>query len=197
MTTKIKVPGLAGVIPLSPKLKKRQLIRIYKLYHSWVTYYLFDIVHKNFLIKSKGRADQFGVKWKPLSESRRIYKPLRRGEVSSGIRKKIQQKRVSKKEALSNRNPPINIDTGRLVKALEPGRVSSGSYNPPSKDQKVSITERGISLDIDIDYAEEVQAQRPYFPPSWTLALAIAVPKAIIQVKMKLRYDYRSNTYSL
>jgi hypothetical protein len=145
------------------------------LFSSWVLYYLFDLIHTEFIIKSKGYSDSLGVKWKPLSESRRLYKPLQRGERTQF---KIGRRKRTKKELLADRNPPINIDTKRLINALAPGKVIGWKYVPPNPDQQVLITEQGIQIKINIPYADDVQEVRPYFPESIDPWLRIAIEKA-------------------
>lgn len=154
--------------------ERRQLIL---LFNSWVAYYLLQKIHTEFLIKSTGLPDSLGVRWKPLSESRRLYKPLQRGERTQF---KIGRSKRSKSELLANRNPPINIDTKRLLNALAPGRVVGGMYYSPNQDQILKVTTRGISLKVKVPYADDVQDVRPYLPfnldPWVQIAIDLATP---------------------
>lgn len=52
-------------------------------YNALTLYYLFEIIHKNFMVKSTGGTDDLGNKWEPLSKNTKIYKPLARGESSA------------------------------------------------------------------------------------------------------------------
>lgn len=143
---------------------KQELRQLFLVHNSWTAYYLLEIIHKEFLVKSRGRADSLGTKWKPLSENRRIYKPTQPGEVSKSLLKKISGGRLTKKQAFASRKPPINIDTHRLIDSLAPGSVTGTTYIPHSKDQKVKVTPTSIEVDILVPYSDEVQSVRPYFP---------------------------------
>ncbi len=161
--------------------EKRQLIL---MFNSWVLYYLLQKIHTEFLIKSNGLPDSLGTKWKPLSESRRLYKPLQRGERTQF---KIGRVKRAKSELLANRNPPINIDTKRLVNALAPGRVVGDRYYSPNPDQITTVSTRGISLKIKIPYADDVQDQRPYLPISIDPWLRIAIELATPHLRAGLQ----------
>jgi hypothetical protein len=149
-------------------------------------FFLLQKIHSEFLIKSYGFPDSLGVKWKALSESRRIYKSLQRGEISSKLRRSIREGRLTKKEALRNRDALINIDTKRLVNSLKPGTVIGGIYYPPNQDQKVLISASGISLELMVPYADDVQAVRPYLPVSLIPWLEEAIEKALPKLRIEL-----------
>jgi hypothetical protein len=128
-----------------------------------------------------------GLKWKPLKESTEIYKPLRRGEVSPTIRRKIRERKGTKKELLAGRKTSINIRTGRLEKSLRPGRVISGRYVNDNKDQQVAITPTGINFNINVEYADDVQLVRPFLPENTDLWFSDAIQKALPKLRIELR----------
>ncbi len=181
----LRIPSITTYLQLRRKVTKTQMNEITILFHSWVLYFLLDRVYREFLIKSRGARDSLGEKWKPLSESRRLYKPLQRGEVAPSVRRQIRERRVTKKVALANRNPPINIDTGRLINSLKPGRVIAGVYQSQNPDQVVRVTVTGISFEIVVPYADEVQAVRSFLPGNWDPWLSSAIALAVPQVKEK------------
>ena len=88
---------------------------------------------------------------------------------------------------------PINIETGRLAAAVSPGKVSGDQYTPPTDDQKVTFTQGGIEIEIDIDYAEHVHKRRRIYPAiakmrPWTRsALSAAAETIMAAIKRKLQ----------
>ncbi len=166
------------------KPTRAELNKLILLFNSWVTFYLFEKIHSEFVVKSRGLPDSLGVKWKPLSESRRLYKPLLRGERTQF---KIGRRKRTKKELLADRNPPINIDTQRLIKALAPGRVVGGVYYPVNRDQDVTITKTGIRFNLRIPYGDEVQAARPFIPTDLNPWLRLAIDKATPHLTSELQ----------
>ena len=158
--------------------KQTDLDKLSIHYNSLIAYFLLQKIQKEFHVKSLGNMDSLGVKWKALSLNRRIYKPLRKGEVSKSLKRKIKTGRISKRKALLSREPLINIDTTRLVKALTPGKIVGGRYTNYNSDQNVVITSKGISLEIRVPYADDVQRERPFLPvnvePWLNIAISIA-----------------------
>lgn len=171
----MRIPLRFNQYKLTRKPTPSEKAQLILLFNSWIVYYLFEQIHSEFIIKSKGLTDSLGVKWKVLSESRRIYKPLQRGERTQF---RVGRSKRSKKELLADRNPPINIDTHRLERALKPGRVIGGLYHPPNSDQVVRVNTKGISISINIPYADKVQSQRPYLPSNINPWLRIAIENA-------------------
>lgn len=47
---------------------------------AWTIYYTFQIIHEEFLVKSRGGTDSAGIRWKPLSPRTIAYRPLGRGD---------------------------------------------------------------------------------------------------------------------
>lgn len=47
---------------------------------AWTIYYTFQIVHEEFLVKSRGNTDSAGIRWRPLSPRTIAYRPLNRGD---------------------------------------------------------------------------------------------------------------------
>jgi hypothetical protein len=156
----------AFIIPGKPT--KEQWRRIVLFINNLMLYNTLVICHKEFMVKSKGEIDSYGEQWKPLAESTKIYKSLRPGEYRkykmnlwNGNRTATKGK--TKRELLADRDVPINIDTGRLVKALKPNRFSNGVYIPRA-DQQVRVTASSIHFKLLVPYADDVNAVRPIFP---------------------------------
>lgn len=47
---------------------------------AWTIYYTFQIIHEEFLVKSRGGTDSAGIRWKPLSPRTIAYRPLGKGD---------------------------------------------------------------------------------------------------------------------
>lgn len=167
-----------------PSLEERERLAV--AFNSWVLYFLLQKIHDEFVVKSQGFPDSLGVKWKALSDSRRIYKTLQRGEIHSKLRRRIREGRVTKKDALANRDALINIDTKRLINSLKPGSVIGGIYYTTNKDQVATVTASGISLKLLVPYADEVQEERPYFPVSFGPWLEEAIQQALPKLRIEL-----------
>lgn len=180
----LPVPSLENSINIKRRPSREELKRLTRAFNSWIVYYLLEIIYNEFLVKSNRGVDSLGEKWKELSESRRIYKSLQRGEKT---RFKIGRKKGTKKELLKDRYPPINIDTKRLIKSLKPGKVVNGEYIPSGPDQRVIITLKTIRVMTKVPYASDVQSVRPFFPIDMTPWLREAVLKAKSPMMLELR----------
>jgi hypothetical protein len=183
----MRIPSYRKLYRLKKRPTPLQDEDIRLTFHSWIAFHYLKRVHREFQIKSRGRSDSLGVKWAPLSESRRIYKRLQRGELNPQTRRRIQEGRITKKEALQDRDPPINIDTGRLLRALQPGKVVGDRYRSINSDQQVTITSRGFRLNIRIEYADEVQEVRPFLPENPEPWLKDAIEESYPYLRRKLR----------
>jgi hypothetical protein len=47
---------------------------------AWTIYYTFQIIHEEFLVKSRGGTDSAGIRWKPLSPRTIANRPLASGD---------------------------------------------------------------------------------------------------------------------
>ena len=47
---------------------------------AWTIYYTFQIIHEEFLVKSRGGTDSAGIRWRPLSPRTIAYRPLGKGD---------------------------------------------------------------------------------------------------------------------
>jgi hypothetical protein len=69
---------------------------------------------------------------------------------------------------LASRKVQILIDTGRLYNSMRQGEMLDGQYVPPA-EQLFRITISGRSMIVELDtlvpYADEVDRDRPLFPP--------------------------------
>jgi len=170
-----------AVIKLKRRIPIKEQNKIKKFFNNWAAYYLLKRIHKEFLIKSKRGTDSTGIKWKELSQRTIMYKSLQRGE-------KTAFKKLSRSEKMQfrmNRNVPINIDTGKLVKSLKPGRVVDGKYIPVT-NQKVEANSRGIKIELKLPYADDVQRERPYVPLDLTEWMSYAYVYAKIRTMREL-----------
>lgn len=183
----IPVPSLENSINLKRKPTRDQLKHLTRSFNAWVVYYLLETIYQEFLVKSNRGTDSLGEKWAELSDSRRIYRALIRGEKT---KYGIGRKKGTKKELLANRYPPINIDTKRLINSLKPGKVSGGEYIVSGPDQKVTINLSSINVKTVVPYASDVQEVRPFIPLDLTPWLRQAVAKAKSPMMQELRkYD--------
>jgi len=151
-------------------------------YQALVFFYLFSIIHQNFMKKSAGGADSLGNQWEPLAESTRIYKPLMRGE-----KKKFpKRKTLSIKQVRAERNPPILILTHRLERSLRPGRVVGDRYIPPP-EQIAEINKGRIKVGSEVPYSREVARLRPPIPRSIQPWIEEARRKALMHLEAEER----------
>jgi len=67
---------------------------------------------------------------------------------------------------LGGRDVQILVNTGRLLTSYSPGRVSGGSYTPPSGDQTVIFHDFGIRITFSVPYGDATEATRPVLPPA-------------------------------
>lgn len=49
-------------------------------YRAWVIFFTFQIIHDEFMVKSRGGTDSSGIKWKELSKRTIAYRPTSRGD---------------------------------------------------------------------------------------------------------------------
>lgn len=150
-------------------------------YKALVFYHLFSIIHKNFIIKSKGGTDSLGNKWLPLSEKTRIYKPL-----SPSEKRKYKLRGRTKKEALADRQPLILILTRRLERSLRPGQVVGDQYIP-SPEQIARIENNRVVVGSEVPYAGEVSVKRPAIPVNINAWINEAAQKAANQIMREAR----------
>ena len=153
------------IIKLKVKPTKEQLNSIMLFTNNLVLYNCLVITYREFLIKSKGESDSFGTVWQPLAESTRIYKSIKPGEFRKyklhlWDKNRTATKGLTKKELLADREVPINIDTGRLLKAIKPNRFTNGRYIA-GPDQIVTVTLRNIKFEVTVPYASAVDTVRP------------------------------------
>ena len=152
-----------------------------KRYKALVLFQLFGIIHRNFVIKSKGGTDSLGNKWKPLAASTKIYKPLLPSE-----RRKFKLRGRTKKEALSSREPLILILTRRLEQSLRPGQVVDDRYIP-SPEQIAKVVGSQVIVGSKVPYAGDVSAKRPAIPENIDPWIDEAVQKTLQQLRSEAR----------
>lgn len=70
----------------------------------------------------------------------------------------------TKLQVLGSRRVPIGIDSGRLLAACSPGRVSGHDYIPASKDQIVEYRHGEMGFEIRVPYAGKFHKYRKIWP---------------------------------
>jgi hypothetical protein len=178
----MNLKGLYKQLSLPRKLTRDERHRLIIALNSWVLFFLLDKIHREFIVKAIGGTDSLGEKWTPLSESRRIYKPLRGKEVNL-----FDPSKGTKKDQLANRKALINVDTSRLIKSLKPGKVIGGMYVSENKDQKVFVNSARIAFETKVPYADDVQAVRPFIPDNLQPWMQEAIEKALAKVQSEIR----------
>lgn len=180
------------VLSINTKPTRTQWKQIILFVNNRVLYETLFVCHREFLTKSEGDVDSYGEKWKPLADSTRIYKALRPGEYRqygmhrwTGNRAKGKGG-MSKKELLANREVPINIDTGRLIKAVKPYKFINGKYID-SPDQSSRVTENDIHFHINVPYGDAVNEVRPFFPVFENPWVAEALQRSVPYIQRYLK----------
>ncbi len=51
-----------------------------QLYHAWISYYLMERIHYDFLVKASGGTDSLGIRWSNLKPRTIAYRPIQAGE---------------------------------------------------------------------------------------------------------------------
>jgi hypothetical protein len=156
-------------------------VNLKERYKALVLYHLFSIIHKNFIIKSKGGTDSLGNRWLPLSEKTRIYKPL-----SPSEKRKYRFKGRTKKEVLADRQPLILILTRRLERSLRPGQVLDDKYIP-SPEQIARVDNGQVIVGSKVPYAGDISVKRPAIPTNINPWIAEAARKATNQIRREAR----------
>lgn len=147
-------------------------------------------LHKAFMEKSKGRRDEFGNRWQPLSPATVRRKTSSGSSGQSALTKSQQRlfqksfnaalnqlRRAGLREvdavtkarrtawdmlATGGTNVPIGIDSGRLERSLRPGKTGS-TYQPPA-EQKVDFSSGRLRVSTAVPYARHFSARRPITP---------------------------------
>ena len=97
----------------------------------------------------------------------------------------------TRKETLGSRKVPILIDTGRLEKSLRPGKLSSKSYRPPSKDQIFKTTKNSLVLGTSVSYAADQHKTRRLWPKDIGPWVEEAISEAIGSVMEDVKEGVR------
>jgi len=149
--TSFELRGLVRDLPqiLSTRQKKLspQLSKLRELYWSTFAYHFFKKAHKNYVIKSKGATDEFGVKWKPTKGFKKRGAGSKLLELTK-LRNKTQEKLIL-------------VKTGRLRDSFRPGKLAGSSYIPSGVDQLYDFTKGRIKLGSKVPYAKEHDPKRP------------------------------------
>jgi|TARA_R110000824_G_scaffold110495_11_gene258556 hypothetical protein len=192
------------------KLAKGKLLKIRNLFWATFTHEFYTLVHREFLVKSKGGTDITKVKWKPLTKETKAYRSKKglsnvlskrkkekgktkglltakqtaiwKGIYSSNFGRlaatigegpaKAKSAQIAwgivkskyggktKLSELGDREVPILIRSGRLLKSFAPGKLSSNRYYP-SKDQIYNHKGGRLELGTRVPYAEKQDKERP------------------------------------
>jgi hypothetical protein len=150
------VVGKRISVSRKPTAKENQDLVLYL--NNLVLYHAMKLNYTAFIQKAQTGSDSFGDEWKPLAEKTLKWKQ----------RKKI----------LYSGRVAINIRTRELLQAMKPGYFRNGRYLPPP-GQSVEVTTKSISVEIEVPYADAVDAVRPIFVLNLDSLLTEALNKAL------------------
>lgn len=162
----VLVPSWSNSVTISKKLTAEERKNITLYFNNLVLYNLIKLNYTDFIAKAKGGSDRFGEQWMPLAA------------------KTIKWKR--KKKLLYGGKVAINIRTRALMHALKPNKFSQGQY-VPGPNQTVRVTTKGIYFEVDIEYADAVNAVREIIPADLSELLVEAVQRSLPQFQKYLR----------
>lgn len=93
----------------------------------------------------------------------------------------------TKIEVFGNRKLPIGQNTGRLLAACSPGRVSDSDYQPP-EDQGVTFHHGSLDFEINVPYASAFHRKRRIWPANYRAGawVKFAARKALEAVVQKI-----------
>jgi len=149
--TSVELQGLIKDLPkiLSTKSQRLspQLSKLRELFWATFAHSFFKKAHKNYVVKSKGGTDEFGVKWKPT-----------KGFKKKGVASKLLALTKSKNQT---QEKLILVKTGRLRDSFKPGSLSGNSYSPSGDDQQYDLSKGQLRLGSKVPYAKEHDPERP------------------------------------
>jgi hypothetical protein len=141
--------GLVGDLPkiLSTKHQRLspQLIKLRELFWSTFAHAFYKKAYKNYVVKSHGGTDEFGVKWKPTKGFKK-----KRGKLVDLI-----------KGAKAGAEKLILVKTGRLRDSFKPGRLAGSTYTTGHADQIFDFQRGKIKLGSGVPYAVIHDPKRP------------------------------------
>lgn len=145
---------------------------IYDLFKAYLVQALFQIIHKSYRDRSKGRPDKYGFIWDELA--------------SSTVKRKQSSGRSERTSKL------ILIDSSRLVRSFKPGSVTLSGYTRANNDQLFVINKMEVKLGSKVEYVKFVK--RPILPAR---LLELIIPDAVKSsvraitphLEKKLKYD--------
>jgi len=171
--------------------------KLQRMYIAHFTHRLMELIHKNFMKKSKGGTDDLGNKWKKLAASTIQAKLRKRSKLASQIeshpslRGLSPSQRKTKSQILARQAVPIGIDNGDLEKSYRAGSVFKYLYRPP-KTQRVETTATGLIISSDVPHAKHFHRVRQIYPGPkkmrpWLIEAArYARDKVLKEIKGKL-----------
>lgn len=147
-----------------PTNKENQELILYL--NNLILYHAMKLNYTAFIQKAQTGSDSFGDSWNPLKEKTLRWK--------------------QKKKIFYSGKVAINIRTRELLHAMKPGYFRNGVYLPPP-NQSVEVTTKSISVEIEVPYADAVDAVRPIFVVELDSLLDEAYQKAMPLFQSYLR----------
>ena len=182
-----KLQGLVKDLPKALALGKKtpETEKLRDAFWGHFAHTFYEEAHKAFLTKSKGGADESGMKWKPLSEkTKRNRLTQKKGGLGSLLSKRNKKSNPATKKQkykttafgrlaavmgekdakkmVSSGNVPILIRSGRLVESIKPAKMSGNRYYK-KKDQIYELGDGRVKLGSEVPYADKQNAVRPLF----------------------------------
>lgn len=186
-----------------------------RLLEGHVTEEVFRENLTDFDAKSQSNPDRFGKTWKPLAPStirrklgsqisrlnrarreryERVFKDFSaQAGVGTGL-SPSEARALARRAALVNigEDPsvPINIETGRLRRSLEPGWIGRAGYRP-RKDQLFKASDQLFRFGTRVPYAKYVDRVRPIVPAAKNSAVWVrqGIAKSLLPILRRLQGD--------
>jgi|TARA_R110000824_G_scaffold46655_1_gene133704 hypothetical protein len=118
-------------------------MKLRELFWATFAFSFYTKAYKNYVTKSHGGTDEFGVKWKPT-----------RGFKKKGLLGLLKRKKEAGEKL-------ILVKTGRLRDSFKPGRLSGNSYSPSNDDQIYESLRGRVLLGSNVPYAKIHDPERP------------------------------------
>lgn len=131
-------------------------------------HFLFQKIHKEFMVKSRGAADSTGLRWKPLAESTKRRKAARFKDFTNRKTAQLTRAGMTTRAArtralqLAHRRVPIGIDKGDLVASLKPAPARTPYV--PTQQQLFERSGQKITFGTQVKHARYFHAHRRIWP---------------------------------
>tara|TARA_R110000824_G_scaffold27179_3_gene92643 strand:- start:326 stop:895 length:570 start_codon:yes stop_codon:yes gene_type:complete len=150
--TSFYLRGLVRDLPniLTGKKVSPELEKLRNLYWATFAHAFYEKAYKNYVMKSKGNTDEFGVQWEPTKGFKK------KGKVSKLVG--LIKARLGAKVAAEKL---ILVKTGRLRDSFKPGKLSGYNYSPSGSDQLYELRKGRVKLGSNVPYAGVHDPKRP------------------------------------